>query len=154
MKKGVQKLWAELSKAQKPAKLSKQGKEVKLSVVDELEDLYSQLEEATSNASYFAYDMVPEMDDKVRKAVDGLDDMLLNSNISDLRDIANEAKGLLDKLQSNAEDLGVDVEDIYADYQEMREWADGADDLAYDVAREFESSLLRDLTAFADRVKY
>lgn len=154
MKKGVQKLWAELSSAKKPAKLSKQGKEVKLSVVDELEGLYDQLEEATSNASYFAYEMVPDMDDKVRKAVDGLDEMLLNSNISDLRDIANEAKGLLDKLQSNADDLGVDVEDIYSDFQEMREWADGADDLAYDVAKEFESSLLRDLTAFADRVKY
>ena len=73
MKKGVQKLWAELSSAKKPAKLSKQGKEVKLSVVDELEGLYDQLEEATSNASYFAYEMVPDMDDKVRKAVDGLD---------------------------------------------------------------------------------
>ena len=134
----VQNIWAELSKAKKApqrTKLSAKKRNVKLSIIDELEDLYGQLEEATANASYFAYEMVPDMDDKVRDAIKGLDDMLLNSNMSDLRDIANEVKDRLAKFEEINKDLGLDMSDIYPDYDELKGWADNADDLAYDVAK-------------------
>ena len=61
--KRVEKIWAELSQSKNKTKLSTGSKRnVKLSVVDELENLYDQLEEQTSLTSYFAYEYIPEME--------------------------------------------------------------------------------------------
>jgi ElaB/YqjD/DUF883 family membrane-anchored ribosome-binding protein len=152
--KEVQKVWAQLSKNKRQGtKLSKTKRNVKLSVVSELENLYDQLEEQTSLASYFAYEYIPEMDDKVRDAISGLDDYLVNTPMSYLTETAKEVSGLLEKLKKNADDLGIDVDDIYPDYEEMKSWADNAQDLMYDARNELETSLMKDLTAFANQLR-
>ena len=152
--KRVEKIWAELSQSKKKTKLSTESKRnVKLSVVDELENLYDQLEEQTSLTSYFAYEYIPEMDDKVRDAISGLDDYLVNTSMSYLTETAEEVKGLLDKLEANAKDLGVDVDDIYPDFEEMRDWSNNAEDLMSDAYNELQSSLMRDLTGYANQLR-
>lgn len=154
--KKVQKVWAELSKNKKApqrTKLSANKRSVKLSVVSELENLYEQLEEQTSLTSYFAYEYIPEMDDKVRDAISGLDDYLVNTSMSYLTETAKEVTALLEKLKSNADDLGIDVNDIYPDYEEMKGWADNAEDLMYDARNELETSLMKDLTGFANQLR-
>jgi len=154
--KQVQKVWAELSKNKKApqrTKLSAKKRSVKLSVVSELENLYDQLEEQTSLTSYFAYEYIPEMDDKVRDAISGLDDYLVNTSMSYLTETAKEVTALLEKLKSNADDLGIDVNDIYPDYEEMKSWADNAEDLMYDARNELETSLMKDLTGFANQLR-
>jgi hypothetical protein len=153
MKKAIQSLWAELGKAQKPAKLSKQGKQVKLSVVDDLENLYNQLEEQTSLASYFAQEWVDEAEGKVIDAIDGLDDYLINSSMRYLADTGKEALESLNKLEDNAKALGIDPEEIYPDFKELRDWAENAEDMQYEAYNALTSSLLKDLTGFANDLR-
>jgi len=154
MSKQVQKIWAELSKAKrKGTKLSAKKRNVKLSVVDELESLYDQLEEQTSLCSYFASEWVNEAEAKVIDAIDGLDDYLINSSMSYLADTGKEALEAIAKLEESAKSLGIDPEEIYPDYQEVKEWAEGAEDLQYDAYDTLVTSYLKDLTGFADRLK-
>jgi hypothetical protein len=73
--------------------------------------------------------------------------------MSYLTETAKEVSGLLEKLKKNADDLGIDVDDIYPDYEEMKSWADNAQDLMYDARNELETSLMKDLTAFANQLR-
>ena len=148
MSKQVQKIWAELAKAKKGTKLSASKRNVKLSIVDELESLYDQLEEQTSLASYFAQEWVDEAEEKVIQAIAGLDDYLINSSMRYLADTGKEALEALNKLEENAKALGIDPDDIYPDFNELKDWAESAEDLQYDAYNALESSLLRDLTGF------
>ena len=93
------------------------------------------------------------MEDKVYNAISGLDDYLINTPMSYLTETADKVKGLLDKLEANAKDLGVDVEDIYPDFEEMRDWSNNADDLMYDARNELETSLMKDLTGYANQLR-
>ena len=67
MKQAVQKLWAELGKANKPAKFSKQGKEVKLSVVDDIQNQRDYLENAYSELSYILNEWAGDKEDALYK---------------------------------------------------------------------------------------
>ena len=73
--------------------------------------------------------------------------------MSYLTETAKEVTALLEKLKSNADDLGIDVNDIYPDYEEMKGWADNAEDLMYDARNELETSLMKDLTGFANQLR-
>lgn len=151
--KAVNKVWAELSKGKKATKLSAKKREVKLSLVDELEDLYNRLEEQTGITSYFAYEWVEEAEQKVIDAIDGLDDYLINSSMSYLAETGQEALEALAKLEANAESLGIDPEEVYPDYEELKQWAEGAEDMQYDAYDALQKSYLRDLTGYGDQIK-
>lgn len=140
MKKGVQKLWAELGKAQKPAKFSKQGKEVKLSLVDDAESAYSDVEGAYSTASYFAYEVIEELEDKMQEVYSQVDDYIINSEMRYLPEGAERLKEILDKIASSANDLGIDPSDIYDDYEEAKDMVDNAESVIDDAKREWNSS--------------
>lgn len=154
--KQVQKVWAELSKNKKApqrTKLSAKKRSVKLSVVDELESLYDQLEAQTSLNSYFAYEWVEEAEGKVIDAINGLDDFLVNSSMSYLAETGKEALEAIAKLEENANALGIDPEEIYPDYEEVKQWAESAEDLQYDAYNALQNSLLRDLTGFGNDLR-
>ena len=154
MSKQVQKIWAELSKnKRKGTNLSNTKRNVKLSIVDDLESLYDQLEEQTSLASYFAQEWVDEAESKVIDAIDGLDDYLINSSMRYLADTGKEALEALNKLEENAKALGIDPEDIYPDFKELRDWAENAEDMQYEAYNALTSSLLKDLTGFANDLR-
>jgi hypothetical protein len=140
MKKGVQKLWAELGKAQKPAKLSKQGRGVKLSLVDDAESAFRDVEGAYGTASYFAYEVIEELDDKMQEIYMTVDDYIINSEMRYLPEGAERLKEILDKIASSANDLGIDPSDIYDDYEEAKDMVDNAESVIDDAKREWNSS--------------
>jgi transcriptional regulator with XRE-family HTH domain len=152
--KKVEKIWAELSKAKrKGTKLSAKKRNVKLSVVDELESFYEQLEEQTSITSYFAYEWVEEAEEKVIDAIQGLDDFLINSSMSYLADTGKQALEALAKLEQIHKDLGVPMDELYPDYEELKEWAEGAEDLQFEAYEALQRSYLKDLTGFANEIR-
>lgn len=121
MKKGIQNLWAELGKAQKPAKLSKQGKEVKLSIVDDIESNLSFFEDAMSEASYIYDELMPDLETKAYDIQRDVDNVIVNSNANGLEDAIREVSEPLKKLEANAEALGLSPSDIYDDYDRIKE---------------------------------
>lgn len=121
MKKGVQKLWAELAKAKKPAKLSKQGKEVKLSIVDDIENSLSFFEDAMSEASYIYDELMPDLETKAYDIQRDVDNIIVNSNAASLEDAIREVSEPLKKLEDNADALGLSPSDIYDDYDRIKE---------------------------------
>jgi chromosome segregation ATPase len=126
MKKGVQKLWAELGKAQKPAKLSKQGKEVKLSVVDDIQTQRDYLESAYSELSYILNDWAGEKEDELYKIQGELDNIIVNSEATSTDIFIQELSEPLKKLEDNAKSLGLDPEDIFDEYQETKDMIEDA----------------------------
>jgi chromosome segregation ATPase len=126
MKKGVQKLWAELGKAQKPAKFSKQGKQVKLSVVDDIQTQRDYLESAYSELSYILNDWAGEKEDELYKIQGELDNIIVNSEATSTDIFIQELSEPLKKLEDNAKSLGLDPEDIFDEYQETKDMIEDA----------------------------
>ena len=126
MKKGVQKLWAELSKAQKPAKLSKQGKQVKLSLVDDIEKQKGYLEDAYSELSYILNDWAGEKEDELYKIQGELDNIIVNSEATSTDIFIQELSEPLKRLEDNAKSLGIDPDEIYDEYQDAKDMIEDA----------------------------
>jgi chromosome segregation ATPase len=126
MKKGVQKLWAELASAKKPAKLSKQGKQVKLSVVDDIQTQRDYLESAYSELSYILNDWAGEKEDELYKIQGELDNIIVNSEATSTDIFIQELSEPLKKLEDNAKSLGLDPEDIFDEYQETKDMIEDA----------------------------
>mgnify|MGYP003630023675 FL=1 len=153
MKKGIQNLWAELGKAQKPAKLSKQSKEVKLNTVQEAQTSFDELEDSLGDLTYFAYEVIEEQEQKLSEIMDVIDNMIINSMALFAKDEAESLIESLDKIEKSAKDLGVDPEDVFDQYDDAREMADQAMSAHDDLVSEWRSSRLQNVTAFADKIK-
>lgn len=156
MKKGVQKLWAELGKAQKPAKLSKQSKAargVKLNTVQEAQTSFDELEDSLGDLTYFAYEVIEEQENKLGEIMDVVDNMIINSSMLYAKDAAESLMESLDKIEKSAKDLGVDPDDVFDNYEEAKDMAQQAISAHEDLVSEWRSSRLQNVTAFADRIK-
>jgi len=121
MKKGVQKLWADLAAAKKPAKLSKQGKQIKLSIVDDIESNLSFFEDAMSEASYIYDELMPALEEKAYDIQRDVDNVIVNSSAGSLEDAIRDVSEPLKKLEDNADALGISPSDIYDDYDRIKE---------------------------------
>jgi hypothetical protein len=121
MKKGVQKLWADLAAAKKPAKLSKQGRGVKLSIVDDIESNLSFFEDAMSEASYIYDELMPALEEKAYDIQRDVDNVIVNSSAGSLEDAIRDVSEPLKKLEDNADALGISPSDIYDDYDRIKE---------------------------------
>jgi len=126
MKKGVQKLWADLAAAKKPAKLSKQGKEVKLSLVDDIEKQKGYLEDAYSELSYILNDWAGEKEDELYKIQGELDNIIVNSEATSTDIFIQELSEPLKRLEDNAKSLGIDPDEIYDEYQDAKDMIEDA----------------------------
>jgi len=126
MKKGVQNLWAELGKAQKPAKFSKQGKQVKLSIVDDIQNQRDYLENAYSELSYILNEWAGDKEDELYKIQGELDNIIVNSEATSTEIFIQELAEPLKRLEDNAKSLGLDPEDIFDEYQETKDMLEDA----------------------------
>ena len=126
MKKGVQKLWAELAAAKKPAKLSKQGRGVKLSLVDDIEKQKGYLEDAYNELSYILNDWAGEKEDELYKIQGELDNIIVNSEATSTDIFIQELSEPLKRLEDNAESLGIDPDEIYDEYQDAKDMIEDA----------------------------
>lgn len=112
------------------AVLSTQRK-IDLSLVDDIENEIDSFEEAEADASYLAN----EFGDEIIDAYDdfrskyNLDDYVVNGPVSLLEDYAADLKVKLDKLQVAADELGINPNDIYEEYDYLRDRVDDASSL-------------------------
>ena len=143
--KKVEKIWAQLSKAKKGTKL---GKQVKLSLVDDAQKQYEYLEEVYSDVSYFAYEEIERMEDKLQEIVMDLDNWLVNSSMSSIYDARETLKESLDKIEKSAEALGIDPDEIFPDFQDASEMILATDSSIDDAKSEWKGSRLSRISNF------
>lgn len=155
MKKGVQKLWAELATAQQPkkAKFSKQGKEVKMSVVDDVERSMSELEDSVGDLTYFTYEMLPDLSEKAYDVNLALDEMIINSQMLYAKDAAEGLLENLGRIEESAKSLGIDPEDVFDQYDEAKQMAEDAINAHEDLVKAWnDERTLQAMTSFANRI--
>ena len=115
----------------KPAntKLSKTRK-LKLSVVDEIESIANDLEQSYSEASYYANERFDEILDEISDFQSNLsievDNAVVNGTATYLEEAGSTMLELLAKLETGAEDLGVDPSELLDNYMEIKEMAEEA----------------------------
>lgn len=156
MKKAIQNLWADLSKAQEPkkAKFSKNEKNVKLSVVDDVERSMSELEDASGDLTYFTYEMLPELSEKAYDVNLALDEMIINSQMLFAKDAAEELLSNLERIEESAKSLGIDPEDVFGNYDEAKQMADDAINAHEDLVKAWnDERTLQAMTSFANKIK-
>lgn len=112
-----------------------------LSIVDEIDNEYEQLEQAYSEASYLAY----EYGDEIIEAYDefrmkySLDDYIINGSTRNLEEYAQNMQAKIDQLEQSAEELGVDPAELIRDYEDIKrileDWQ-GVNNDAYDKYKE------------------
>ena len=118
--KKVQKVWAELSKANKGTKLSANKRNVKLNAIQEIENVRGYSETAMSEASYIISELMPEMEDKCYEIQMQVDNIIVNSEANALEDFANDLEQAIEVIEKSASDLGIDAEEIYDEIDEAR----------------------------------
>ena len=110
-------------------------RKVDLSLVDDIENEIDTFEEAESDANYLAYEFGDEIinayEDFQRKY--DLDNYIVNGTVTLLEDYAADLKVKLDKLQVAADELGINPNDIYEDYDYLRDRVDDASSLYNDA---------------------
>ena len=114
-------------------------KQVKLSIVDDLESEFNAFESAYSEASYLAYeygDEVISAYEDFRSKYD-LDNYIINGYTRDLEELAENYRKRLEKLETSAQELGLDPSDIYADYEDVRMMVDNAQELNTDAKEKY-----------------
>jgi|TARA_R110000764_G_scaffold235432_1_gene329999 hypothetical protein len=110
-------------------------RKIDLSLVDDIENEIDTFEEAESDANYLAYEFGDEIinayEDFQRKY--DLDNYIVNGTVTLLEDYAADLKVKLDKLQVAADELGINPNDIYEDYDYLRDRVDDASSLYNDA---------------------
>ena len=114
-------------------------KQVKLSIVQDLITEFDSLEEASSLASYLAY----EWGDEIMEAFwdfrmkYNIDDFIVNSSVTSLKEYADDYRGKLEELEQKANDLGLNPSDIYDNYEEAKGIVDNADSTYNDMISKY-----------------
>jgi len=106
----------------KQQKLSK-SKKLNLGLVDEFSfSSIEDLQEEISRKSYSVYEWFDEEFEKAHQASMGLRDVYLNNSESfiDEADVAGDEE-ILNQIEAASNELGIDKEEIYPDFQEHRE---------------------------------
>jgi len=98
-------------------------KKIDLSLVDDIENEIDSFDEAESDASYLAYEYGDEIIVAYEdfKSKYDLDNYIVNGPVTLLEDYAADLKVKLDKLQVAADELGINPNDIYEDYDNLRD---------------------------------
>ena len=115
----------------KPAntKLSK-TRRVNMSVVEDIQDAWSNFEELSSLASYYANERFDELIDEIyefrSKLSEEVDNLVVNTSVSMLEEEGENLIKLLDKLESAAADLDTDPSELLDEYVDIREAAEEA----------------------------
>ena len=110
-------------------KLSK-ARKLKLSVVDDIESESNSLEEAYQEASYLAYERFDEILDEISEFQTNLsievDNAVVNGNATYLEEAGENMLKLIEKLETGAEDLGVDPSELLYNYEDIKQMAENA----------------------------
>ena len=120
---------------QKRARTELKSNKVALSLVDEIESELQHFEIAEGEASYLAYEYGDEMLDAWNDFTNkyNIDDYIINGSTTMLDEIAENLKEKLDKLEAQANELGIDPNEILFDFDDLKYRVDNADSLISDA---------------------
>lgn len=98
-------------------------KQVKLSIVDEIEQLYDSLRNAYDLASYYESERFDDLQNKWFDATNDIrleiDELAINSEVRGLEEDGENMQGFIADLENKANDLGVDPAELIRDYDEI-----------------------------------
>ena len=153
--KRVEKIWAELSQSKKKTKLSTRSKRnVKLSVVDDVERSMSELEDSVGDLTYFTYEMLPDLSEKAYDVNLALDEMIINSQMLFAKDAAEGLLENLERIDESAKSLGIDPEDVFDQYDDAKQMAEDAINAHEDLVKAWnDERTLQAMTSFANKIK-
>ena len=151
----VEKIWAELSQSKNKTKLSTRSKRnVKLSVVDDVERSMSELEDSVGDLTYFTYEMLPDLSEKASDVNLALDEMIINSQMLFAKDAAEELLENLERIDESAKSLGIDPEDVFDQYDDAKQMAEDAINAHEDLVKAWnDERTLQAMTSFANKIK-
>lgn len=120
-------------------KLKPAREAVKLSALSDIEDNLDRFEYAESDASWLAYEWGDMIMDEYNefKMRNNLDDFVVNGNVRDLEEVAEIMRNALNDLEVKSEELGIDPSDVYADYEDLKQRVDNADQLEKDAKEKY-----------------
>ena len=114
----------------KPAK-----KSVELSIIDDVASEYQAFQDAYDDASFLAYeygDQVIDAYDKFRMEYP-IDNFVVNGNARFLDEISERMSENFNKLEQQAEELGIDPETILPSFYDLKQWLSDAPQLIKDA---------------------
>lgn len=98
-------------------------KQVKLSIVDDIEQLYDSLRNAYDLASYYESERFDDLQNKWFDATNDIrleiDELAINSEVRGLEEDGENMQGFIADLENKANDLGVDPAELIRDYDEI-----------------------------------
>ena len=128
---------------QKRKRTELKSNKVALSLVSDIEQELERFESAESEASYLAY----EYGDEILAAFSdfqskyNLDDYIINGNTTDLEEVGEILKDKLDELQKQSEELGIDPNEIIADFDDLKSRVDNAESVQADAKAKYREIL-------------
>tara|TARA_Y100000592_G_C5414058_1_gene289666 strand:+ start:517 stop:978 length:462 start_codon:yes stop_codon:yes gene_type:complete len=129
------KFFAELKKQENLNKFNLKSKKLNLSVVDDIQSKLDSFEMAEGEASYLAYEWGDEIIDAFSDLQQqyNIDDYIVNGNTKFLEEAAEGISEDLDKIEQAANEIGIDPNDIYFDYDNLRDRVIAAGDIYNDA---------------------
>lgn len=116
-------------------KVDLKAHKVALSLVDDINNELDSFEQAESEASYLAY----EYGDEIMEAYSefsmkySLDDYIINGSTKYLEESAEILATALSELQTKAEELGIDPNEILYDFDDIKQRVDNSEQLYRDA---------------------
>lgn len=120
-------------------KVDLKAHKVDLSLVDDINNELDSFEQAESEASYLAYEYGDEIIDAFYefRSKYSLDDYIINGNTRYLEESAEILATALSELQTKAEELGIDPNEILYDFDDIKQRVDNAPSLNSDAKAKY-----------------
>ena len=135
MKSRLEKVYSKLPNQ----KVNLKAHKVALSLVDDIQNELDGFEQSESEASYLAYEYGDEIMDAYNdfSMKYNIDDYIINGATRDLEEVAEILLKGLSELQTKAEELGVDPNDILVDFDDIKQRVDNASALNEDAKEKY-----------------
>ena len=146
MKSRLEKVYSKLPNQ----KVNLKAHKVALSLVDDIQNELDGFEQSESEASYLAY----EYGDEIIDAYDqfntkyNLDNYIVNGATTDLEEISENISKALSELQTKAEELGIDPNEILSGFDDLKQRVENAPSLLIDAKQKYEE--VTDYTGMAN----
>jgi len=131
MKSRLEKVYSKLPNQ----KVNLKAHKVALSLVSTILTEADAFDQAESEASYLAYDYGDEIMDAYSdfRVKYNLDDYIINGSTTDLGDITEILSDALNELETKANELGIDPNEIYDNFDDLKQRVDNAPSLLSDA---------------------
>ena len=135
MKSRLEKVYSKLPNQ----KVNLKAHKVALSLVDDIQNELDGFEQSESEASYLAYEYGDEIMDAYNdfSMKYNIDDYIINGATRDLEEVSENIGKALSELQTKAEELGIDPNEILNDFDDIKQRVDNSAALNNDAKEKY-----------------